>query len=87
MSARILAQPAESAESFTCRTLQIPEARRCVARCDAAYPATEDGDLRFSCVHACTVSGLWAMADCRAALSAGGRAGAEPLQATSVASR
>ena len=56
----------ETAVSFQCRQAHIPEVRQCTALCDAS-----DADARFECVHACTVRGLWSMAQCR---DAGGAA-------------
>ena len=59
--------PGESARAFQCRSAHLPEARRCTARCEEAYPRPADSTPRFDCVSACTVKTLGRMAECRKA--------------------
>jgi hypothetical protein len=55
----------ESVGSFHCRSALIPQARQCMARCDAA-PASAGGEGdRFECIQACTAAGLEAIGSCR----------------------
>jgi hypothetical protein len=68
----------ESAVSYQCRSALLPEARQCVARCDASLASQEEA--RFECVHACTTKGLREISECRSR-------GTRPGAAATVASR
>jgi len=81
----VVPQRAESAESFLCRSKHQPAARRCSDRCDETFVGDEQAEARWSCVHACTVRGLWAISDCRARIARQG--GATMFSASSVAAR
>jgi hypothetical protein len=70
--------PGETLIAFQCRSAFLPQARSCVARCEAAFAGA--AEARFECVHACTKHSLFDMAQCRAQ-------GAPAAVASMVASR
>jgi hypothetical protein len=59
--------PGESPSSFRCRARYVPEARRCMARCQEQLAGENRASERGACVDACTVAGMHAIADCRKA--------------------
>ncbi|HUL57875.1 MAG TPA: hypothetical protein VLU43_01295 [Anaeromyxobacteraceae bacterium] len=84
-AAEVVPQRAESAESFLCRSKHVPAARRCADRCGETFVGDEQAEARWSCVHACTVKGLWAISECRAEITRQG--GATMFRPASVAAR